>query len=592
MIHTDKRVVVVFASTVFVMAIYLLMVGLTGSGDKIPAAGGTPTPTAGVYLPLVSKMESKSGPSEHRIGIRLVDGVGEFYDQVTGEKFVPRGNNYIRLADQRACGEPGVFYHSTFNPGLYQPTRAEQALTKMQQEGYNLVRVFINHLCVVEPTGRLSNEYLRNITDFLQRARTKNIFVMFAIDDPPVPGYAESIPHYPDIDWPNQKFLTREGIEAERRFWRDFILGLIGQEAPLDAVLAYGLRNEAFFFSDRRPLTLTSGLVTTGNGWTYDMAKPEDKRRMLDENLVYWIDQVRTAILEVDPTALVTAGFFQPQEPHPTRVGDPRVIRTRPAIWESSADFIDLHAYPGLELTMAQYVENFEIAGFTRKPIIMGEFGAFRWAYPSLEAAAGALQAWQAESCQYGFDGWLLWTWDTDETSTGETPELFNGLSGDGDINRALAPMNRPDSCALGTRIKQNVALGKRTTASDFLPDERSEMAVDGLVTTQWGSGNFAPQWLEIDLGMPTDISEIALLVAQYPEGDTTHQVWGQAPGESYQLLIEFSGHTREGDWLVYAPTTPWQGVQFIRIETIASPSWVSWKEIWLFGAGERRRKG
>jgi len=101
---------------------------------------------------------------------------------------------------------------------------------------------------------------------------------------------------------------------------------------------------------------------------------------------------------------------------------------------------------------------------------------------------------------------------------------------------------------------------------------------------TQWGSGNFAPQWLEIDLGTPTDISEIALLVAQYPEGNTTHQVWGRGPGESYQLLIEFSGYTRGGDWLVYTPTTPWQGVQFVRIETIASPSWVSWKEICLFG--------
>ncbi len=25
---------------------------------------------------------------------------------------------------------------------------------------------------------------------------------------------------------------------------------------------------------------------------------------------------------------------------------------------------------------------------------------------------------------------------------------------------------------------------------------------------------------------------------------------------------------------------TPWQGIQFVKVETVASPSWVSWKEI------------
>lgn len=39
-----------------------------------------------------------SGLPDHRIGIRVVNGVGEFYDRKTNKKFVPRGNNYIRLS--------------------------------------------------------------------------------------------------------------------------------------------------------------------------------------------------------------------------------------------------------------------------------------------------------------------------------------------------------------------------------------------------------------------------------------------------------------------------------------------------------------
>jgi len=26
------------------------------------------------------------------------------------------------------------------------------------------------------------------------------------------------------------------------------------------------------------------------------------------------------------------------------------------------------------------------------------------------------LRDWQVQSCQFGFDGWLLWTWDTEES--------------------------------------------------------------------------------------------------------------------------------------------------------------------------------
>jgi len=529
---------------------------------------------------------------EHRIGIRGVDGVGEFYDHLTGQKFVPRGNHYIRLAWQRAPSGEMILYHSNFNPGLYDPSRSEQALRKMRSDGYNVVGVMLNPCCregsLGDPAGGLSSAYLANVVDFLQKAKANEVLVWIRTDDvPKVGGYTALMDAYCCAVFAgyNVHYLTPGGLEANRRFWRDFIQALIAHGAPLDAIWAYSIRAEQFYEANLPPLSLTSGLVTTANGRTYDMAKPEDKQRMMNENLVYWIDQLRASILELDPTALVTIGFFWPQKPNPARIGDPRLVRTYwaiadPEIGGSSADFIHLHPYPGQGLTLAQMVENFEMTGFTRKPIVMGEFGAFKATYWSSAVAAQVLQDWQVESCPYGFDGWLLWTWDTEEQ-----PEIWNGLDDNEVINQALAPKNRPDPCVPGVFPGQNLALGKPVTASNALPTNAPAMAVDGDFETWWGSGDFAPQWITVDLQTPVSIGQIRLAVSQYPDGQTVHQVWGRGSGEDYRLLHEFRGFTTDSQVLEYTPPAPWTGLQFIRVDTLESPSWVSWREIEILRA-------
>jgi endo-1,4-beta-mannosidase len=121
------------------------------------------------------------------------------------------------------------------------------------------------------------------------------------------------------------------------------------------------------------------------------------------------------------------------------------LVITTPAIWDSQADFIDLHLYPGFELDLNQYAENFGMLGVQERPIIMGEFGAARSSYGSVSQAARALRDWQVESCDNGFDGWLLWTWDTEEQGG-----FCSGLAEEGQFNRELAPVHRPDPCAPG----------------------------------------------------------------------------------------------------------------------------------------------
>jgi hypothetical protein len=49
----------------------------------------------------------------------------------------------------------------------------------------------------------------------------------------------------------------------------------------------------------------------------------------------------------------------------------------------------------------------------------------------------------------------------------------------------------------------------------------------------------------------------------------------------------QFSGFTREGDWLIFTPPTPLEHIEAIRVMTVSSVSWVAWKEIQAFGEVE-----
>lgn len=574
--------------SLYVLLALLLLVGCRATGDVVPTpVTTTASPTSPTAVPSPSSTSAPPTatvpPPEHRIGVRVVDGVGEFYDRVTGERFVPRGANYIRLDWQRNRAGDRFLGHSTFGPGFYDAERAEQALAQMQADGYNVARVFLETgtTTSIDGTYGLSDAYMDNVADFLRLAQAHDIYVIFATDwVPDAPPYSEIIAREccEIFNSSNAVHLSASGVEANRLFFADVARALLDRQAPLEAVFSFNVSNELSFDSDQPPLSWTSGTVTPGNGQTYDMANPADKRRMIDDGVVYFIDQVRAAIREVSPTALVGVGFFEPQEPNPSRVGDPRVIRTYPAIWESTADYVDLHTYPGFDLTLAEYVENYEINGMVEKPIVMGEFGAFRAPFPTAQDAALALVDWQVESCQYGFDGWLVWTWDR------EDHELYSALSDEGAINSMLAPAVRPDPCAFGEGVQRNLALGAEVRASAELSHEPAAHAVDGKASTQWGAGADPPQWIEVDLGAPAAVSELRLLVAQWPEGETVHRVSVRGATGDFVEVVRFSQVTRQDDWLVFTPDSPLTNVQVVQVETVSSPSWTAWKEIQVMG--------
>jgi len=433
----------------------MLLLGLLLAACQVASSAATPpastavaTDEAAAAADTPTLAPSAPPRPEHRIGVRVVDGVGEFYDRETGEKYVPRGNNYIRTARQDTSSGQ-IFYHSTFNVGLYDAAEADANLAVMHEAGYNVVRVFVNGCCdlhsIGDPAGGLRPEYIANLVDFLRKAQVHGIFVMITGDDlPKAGGYIEIQDTTWQAEFPGSHatYLLPGGIRASRQFWADFIEALIRQDAPFEAIFSFELLNEMHFYSDGMPFTLSSGVLKTANGRSYSMASEADKQLMVEEGSVYWMDKVRERILELDPTALVSVGFFHPQGPNPDRIGDPRLAVTAPAIWDSQLDFVDLHPYPGLALSLAEYVENYGIQRMQEKPIIMGEFGLTITSYPSLDTAAHVLARWQAESCEYGFDGWLFWTWDL------ASDDIFRrALDGGGAISEILSPAARPDPC-------------------------------------------------------------------------------------------------------------------------------------------------
>jgi hypothetical protein len=141
------------------------------------------------------------------------------------------------------------------------------------------------------------------------------------------------------------------------------------------------------------------------------------------------------------------------------------------------------------------------------------------------------------------------------------------------------------DKAALGIRTSgagANLAYGKQVSVSRYGQGFEPALAVDGNPETWWGASDFAPQWIQVDLGTPASIAQIRLMVSQSPSGQTEHRllVKGAGTGGQFFLLHEFKGYTADQDALTYTPPAPLQNIQFVRVETVSSPSWVAWREI------------
>jgi hypothetical protein len=534
----------------------------------------TPTPT------FPRNSEPTQPQAKHQISVRQSNGLGEFYLQESGEKFTPRGVNYVFVPSNSG------FTNLLLRVGTYDPQRTRDDFTHLVELGYNTVRVFLDQCnqgpgCIANTDKPgLNPAYLDNISDMMLAAREAGIYILFTSNDlPDDGGYSNEANRNAGGDFAgyrNSYYLQPHAITATRRYWSDLLTGLRERNAAFDAVLGWQLLNEQWMFRDQPPLSLTEGSVETTTG-TYDMGDPKQKEQMVSDGIVNYISQMKEEILFHDPTALVTMGFFVPE-----LVAPDWYVETKSLLEKSALDFFDFHAYSG-SVSLEAHAEAFGMLDYTEKPIILGEYGPFRHIYPELKTAARVTTNWVAESCKYGFDGWLYWTYYPANPSAGD--RTWGLVDEDAYLLNLFSPKNQPDPCVAVEIPRDNLAFGKPVQASQNLAEEPPEYAVDDDPTTQWGSGSDAPQWITVDLENNYRVTEIRLLVAQWPEGNTLHRVFiRQSETGDYTPVHVFSGITQDNDWLVFKPNPPLENVRYVRIQTDSSPSWVSWKEIVIKG--------
>lgn len=536
------------------------------------AASPIATPYLKATLPVVN----------HRIELRRVYGIATFYDRLKEQQFIPRGVNYFYLVANN-----GIYENRVFGGKEFELPRIEQDFRKLNQAGYNTVRIFLDlckpsQECIVQEDGMgLNPDYMDSIVQVMRVAEEMDLVLILSSNDlPDGARYAQTADDGADqliAGYRNPSFLTADGIQGVKNYWDDLLSELAKREAPFEVILGWELLNEHWYQSDYPPFSLDEGYVTTANGKSYALSSPLEKQQMAIEGMRHYIKQVRQVIQTHDPKALVTMGFFAPAWPNEWRLGDTRYVETAGLLQESELDFFEFHLYPGSSLTQGELVDNFGMIGANQKPILLGEVGALVTSYPTIENASRGLQDWIVESCNYGFDGWLLWGFYRAPEELGDATWGF--ADEDGLLLRSLAPSVQPDACQPTIIRGDNLAYKKPVKASASLTDQPAEAAVDGTYL-RWDSGLDVPQWLEIDLGGNYDISLIRLTVAQWPDGETVHEIW--VIGEDGELIKagELKGWTSDGQVLEWKPTVPLRAVRTVRIVTTGSPSWVAWEEI------------
>ncbi len=529
-------------------------------------------------------------PAEHRIGVRIGENGGEFYDRTTGETWVPRGFNHWQWDLHR-----GYLMDRTFRAGDNGLEQAKVDLAEMASYGYDAVRIWVTACfeeapgCMVDESGEVRPEYIANVAEYLEAAKANDIVVMFTVDDIIGPGRYDlgTAPLCCD-EWGgfNLLDLTAGGIADQQRFWTDLIEGLMAVGAPMDAIWAYELRNEQFFEEQQPPLS-TGGVVTAANGSTYDLDDPVQRTQMLDEGLVHWARTLSDTIHDLDPTALVTVGYF-PSGQGPEAVGyDQRLVDPGPLAEAGVVDFIDYRTYPGLDSGGWDWMwtNSFLADHVDDTAILLGETGAFHSAYDTIDEAITAYTDFIADACRTGLDGWLGWVWDNQNTYTETWSAVDEGYA----IAEALSSAQFPDPCEPPPPATGNLAYNRPATASLFEDTEEfsapPRSAVDGSEATWWTAPDSGPQWIEIDLERVSSVERIVMITEL--GADTPMTVDVELLGDDGAVLATHRFETSEAAPrldLEHRFDPPVPDVRRVRATTYRD-AWIIWHEIEVYGA-------
>jgi RNA polymerase sigma factor (sigma-70 family) len=134
------------------------------------------------------------------------------------------------------------------------------------------------------------------------------------------------------------------------------------------------------------------------------------------------------------------------------------------------------------------------------------------------------------------------------------------------------------------TQPKSEPVWKRGVRASGTWQNEIPENAFDGKRDTDWNAGDYAPSWIERDLGASLPLSSITLFPCQDIPGVTVHEVWvsNEPIGNDRtkaKLIHAFEEHTTNMQALKF-DFPKGLSARYIEVRTTKSPTWIAWWEI------------
>jgi putative heme-binding domain-containing protein len=133
--------------------------------------------------------------------------------------------------------------------------------------------------------------------------------------------------------------------------------------------------------------------------------------------------------------------------------------------------------------------------------------------------------------------------------------------------------------------VRENLAQGKAATASSAQDASRAAGgAVDGDESTRWCAANdTAPQWLQVDLGSPQDVTGCRI-TWEFDETPYRHKVETSADGKTWSVAVDRTGNPANKQAEENNFTA--KGVRYVRVAItgLKPVAWASVYELEVFG--------
>ena len=387
-----------------------------------------------------------------RIGVVGLADRAVLYDVVSGQRFYPRGCNYVRL-DQSAGYHTTFEAQTSYGPQLYDPYTAEAMFRTMKSKGYNMVRVFqagqgANYPGIGgEPgTGGLYTPYLDNLADFIARGAKYGMYTLITgIATTPANEYFAALSGGANnsIYWRGigPTVLTPAGMSASLETFDTTLRYLNAKNANLLKAVLLQYHNEDLIYLGDPPFNGTGNVTTadgntynmsdntTGsasrsacgkNGWTYYFGELYD---LAQKSPIGWMLTSESISVGVDYRAGDAAVFTGTSN----RIQPSAVLMTQgPHVM----DFFDMHMYPHNvgsgsvaefdNLYRYMQMDVAQSSGFLPwMPFIMGEFGTDTTTDPTWTAAKTRILNYRNTAinggCLATAAGFQMWTLDSFE---------------------------------------------------------------------------------------------------------------------------------------------------------------------------------